>query len=102
MAHPATYASSLNSVISDRDLEIELDHEQIAERHVHDSSSVAPSRAEQAGLLLRSPTMWGLLYLPALTVIAALAYMAIHLCPGPGRIFGAGDRGSPNAHPSDK
>jgi hypothetical protein len=46
--------------------------------------------------------MWGLLYLPALTVIAVVAYMLFQLQPGPGRVPGAGDRSSPNAQPGDR
>lgn len=52
--------------------------------------------------VLTSPGMWGLLYLPALLALALLGYMAFHLYPGPGRLYGAGDRGSPNAQPGDK
>jgi len=101
MAHTEIYTSPANSRISVPAPErIESGRDQIAEKHEHESSSVALSGAELR--VLRSPGMWGLLYLPALTVIALLAYMAIHLYPGPGRIFGAGDRGSPNAGPGDK
>jgi hypothetical protein len=102
MAHSEIYTSP-NSTISRLAREqVESDREQIAEKHVHDSSSVAPSRSEQASVLLHSPTMCGLLYLPALTVIAVLAYMVSQLHPGPGRVFGTGDQGSPNAQPGDK
>ena len=96
MAHTEIYASPHNSTISD----LGSGREQIAEKHEHNSSSSAPSNPELR--LLRSPGMWGMLYLPALTVLALLVYMALNLYPGPGRIFGAGDRGSPNAQPGDK
>jgi hypothetical protein len=96
MAHTEIYASHPNSTISG----LESGREQIAEKHEHNSSSLAPSNAELR--FLRSPGMWGMLYLPALTVVALLVYMALNLYPGPGRIFGAGDRGSPNAQPGDK
>ena len=89
MAHTEIYASSPNS-----------GREQGAEKQEHDSSSVPLSRTEQR--VLRSLGMWAVLYLPVLTAIALLVYMAIHLYPGPGRIFGAGDRGSPNAQPGDR
>jgi hypothetical protein len=80
-----------------------LDQEQIAELHSHDSSSVAPSRADQPRVLLRSPTMWALLYVPTLLVLSAVGYMLLHLHRGdPGRVPGSGDRDSPNAQPGDK
>ena len=96
MADTEMYTSPANSRISG----LESGREHIAENHEHNSSSLAPSNAELR--LLRSPGMWGMLYLPALTVLALLVYMALNLYPGPGRIFGAGDRGSPNAQPGDK
>ena len=89
MAPTEIYASPSNS-----------GREQGAEKHEHRSSSVALSRTERQ--VLRSLGMWAVLYLPVLTAIALLIYMAIHLYPGPGRVFGAGDRGSPNAQPGDK
>jgi hypothetical protein len=55
----------------------EADADAIAEQHVHDSSSVAPSRADQPGILMRSPAMW-VLYLLTAFVIAGLGYMALH------------------------
>jgi hypothetical protein len=79
------------------------EQERIAELHAHDSSSVAPSRADQPRVLLRSPTMWGLVYLPTLIVLMVLGYMLSHLHAGdPGRVPGSGDRDSPNAQPGDK
>jgi hypothetical protein len=89
MAHTERYASSPNS-----------GREQGAEKHAHHSGSVVLSRTERR--VLRSVGMWAVLYLPVLTAIALLGYMAIHLYPGPGRVFGAGDRGSPNAQPGDR
>lgn len=101
MAHTEIYASTPNSTTSGPAPErLESDRDHNAEEHDHDSRSGALSPAERR--VLRSPGMWGLLYLPALTVIALLLYMALNLYPGPGRIFGAGDRGSPNAQPGDK
>jgi hypothetical protein len=101
MAHTEIYASPPNSTTSGLAPErIESGREQNAEKRARDSSSGAPSPAERR--VLRSPGMWGLLYLPALTAIALLAYMALNLYPGPGRMFGAGDHGSPNAQPGDK
>jgi len=101
MVYP--YASHLHSpmprVVRER---IELEHQKIASEHVRDSSSVAPSRADQASVLLGSGLMWVLLYLPTLVAIAALSYMLLNLRSGPGRVPGAGDRGSPNAQPGDK
>ncbi len=79
-----------------------LDQEQIAELHSHDSSSVAVSRADQPRVLLRSPTMWGLLYLPTLLAATVIGYMVFHVHAGPGRVPGGGDRGSPNAQPGDR
>jgi hypothetical protein len=103
MAQTDTSASSHHSTLSRRAREqVESDSEQLAERHVHDSSSVAPARADQPGVLLRSPVMWGLLYLPALTLITVLGYMVHHLHSGPGRVPGVGDLGSANAQPGDK
>src|SRR6185503_178225 len=59
--------------------QIEQQREIIAQEHTHDSSSVATSRADQPRVLLRSPIMWGTLYLPALVLIAIVAYMVAHL-----------------------
>jgi hypothetical protein len=58
--------------------------------------------AQELRALLRSPTMWAVLYLPGLTAIALLVYMMLHLDRGPARAPGVGDRGSPNAQPGDK
>lgn len=80
----------------------ESERAQIAEMHVRDSSSVTPPRSEQAAVLLRSGTMWGLLYLPLLVVIAVFSYMMFNLRSGPGRVPGAGDGASPHAQPGDK
>lgn len=77
--------------------------EAIAERHAHDSSSVALSRANQPRVLLRSPMMWGVLFAPTLVLIALAVYMIAHLEPhDPGRVPGAGDRDSPHAQPGDR
>lgn len=80
----------------------ELDQEQIAELHSHDSSSVAVSRADQPRVLLQAPAMWGLVYVPMLLAATVLGYMVFHLDPGPGRVPGGGDRGSPHAQPGDR
>jgi hypothetical protein len=102
MAHTEINGSPLPPTMSRSVRErVELERERIAENHAHDSSSVAPSRAAQPTVLLRSPTMWGLLFLPTLTVIAVLSYMMLNLRSGPGRVPGAGDRASPNAQPGD-
>lgn len=83
--------------------QIEQQREIIAQEHAHDSSSVATSRADQPRVLLRSPIMWGTLYLPGLALIAIVAYMVAHLrAHDPGRVPGAGDRASPHAQPGDK
>ena len=50
----------------------------VAEQHAHDSGSVAPSRAEQPYLPLRSATMWAIM-LFTLAALAALAFMIVHL-----------------------
>ena len=68
-----------------------------------DASNVESSpQAREAGVLLRSLVMWAVLYIPMLVASAATAYMAFELHAGPGRVFGAGDRGSPNAQFGDK
>jgi hypothetical protein len=83
--------------------QVEHQRELIARQHARDSSSVASSRADQPRVLLRSPIMWGILYLPALALIAIVAYMVVHLrAHDPGRVPGAGDRTSPHAQPGDK
>ncbi|HYQ04131.1 MAG TPA: hypothetical protein VER96_35910 [Polyangiaceae bacterium] len=103
MASSETYTSDFDSVISREERErLDAERAEIAEMHAGDSSSVVPPRAEQRAVLLRSGTMWGLLYLPLLTVIVVLSYMMVNLRSGPGRIPGAGDRASPNAQPGDK
>lgn len=96
--------SSVFRAVIPRDVRERLDseREKIADRHASDSSSMAPPRAQQAAVLLRSGTMWGLLYLPMIVVIAVLSFMIYNLRSGPGRIPGAGDRASPNAQPGDK
>jgi len=50
----------------------------IAEQHAHDSGSVAPSRAEQPYIALRSATMWALL-LFTLAAMGALGFMIFHV-----------------------
>lgn len=50
----------------------------IAEQHAHDSGSVAPSRAEQPYIPLRSATMWAIM-LFTIAAVAALGYMIVHL-----------------------
>jgi len=103
MAHSETYSSAFDSVISREERSrVESERKQIAEQHVRDSSSVAPPRADQAWLMFRSGTMWGLLYLPLLLVVAALTFMMVNLRSGPGRVGGAGDGASPNAQPGDR
>jgi hypothetical protein len=68
-----------------------------------DASNAEPSpQSREAGVLLRSLVMWAVLYVPMLIASAATAYMAFELHAGPGRVFGAGDRGSPNAQFGDK
>lgn len=98
-----TYSSTFPPVISREDRErLDSEREQIAQQHAGDSSSMVPPRAQQTAVMLRSGTMWGLLYLPLIAVIAVLSFMMVNLRSGPGRIPGSGDGASPNAQPGDK
>jgi hypothetical protein len=102
MANKETYPSPALATMSDALLERgDSKREKIAEKHAADSGPITPSRAEFA-TLIRSPTMWGLLYLPLLLVLAVVAYMVDNLRPGPGRVYGSGDGASPNAQSGDK
>lgn len=103
MASTETYSSDFHSVISREERErLDSEREKIAEQHAGDGSSMAPPRAQQATVMFRSGTMWGLLYLPLLLAFAVLSYMMFNLRSGPGRVLGAGDGASPHAQPGDK
>jgi hypothetical protein len=103
MASSETHSTAFPEVISREDRErLDAEREQIAQIHSGDSSSMVPPRAQQTTVLLRSGTMWGLLYLPMIAVIAVLSFMLVNLRSGPGRVPGSGDRASPNAQPGDR
>lgn len=64
----------------------------IAEAHAHDSGSVAPSRADQPYVPLRSATMWAIM-LFTIAAVVALGYMVVHLHSTPTtHISGPNDR----------
>jgi hypothetical protein len=76
------------------------------ERRESATKQLIDRRASSNGLgefgnFLRSPTMWSMLFVPALLALAAVIYMISNLHPGPGRVPGVGDSGSPNAQPGD-
>jgi hypothetical protein len=73
----------------------------IAEQHIHDSSSLAPSRADQAATLLRSPGMW-VLYLLTAFVIVGLVFMAMHLHPSDSTVHGPADESAPSTRQMHK
>lgn len=64
--------------IEPRNLNAPFPPDDIAEQHAHDSGSVAPSRAEQPYLALRSATMWALM-LFTLAAVGALGFMIVHV-----------------------
>jgi len=61
-----------------RNLNAPFPPDDVAERHAHDSGSVAPSRADQPYVALRSATMWAIM-LFTLAAIGALGFMIVHL-----------------------
>ena len=66
----------------------------IAEQHVNDSGSVAPSRAAQPYLPLRSATMWAIM-LFTLAALASVAYMIVNVHSTPAtHIEGPNDKPS--------
>lgn len=69
----------------------------VAKQHADDSSSLAPSRADEVARTLRSPTMW-LLFLITLATLVGLVFMAFRLHPvDAGQVRGPADEAAPNA-----
>ncbi|HEY4107268.1 MAG TPA: hypothetical protein VGM44_25395 [Polyangiaceae bacterium] len=58
--------------------------------HMHDSSSVAPSRAEQWSLPLHSPVMLSLIVF-AMLAFGALGFMLVHVHSNAAHLRGAND-----------
>lgn len=93
MARSEAYESYPNSIKNQADAE----RRESAPKQRGDRSS----ESREFGELLRSPVMWNLLFIPALLAFAAVIYMISNLHPGPGRVPGVGDSGSPNGQPGD-
>jgi len=69
----------------------------VAERHAHDSSSVAIARADQWRYMLGLPATWVLLA-ATLAVVVGMVIMAFDLHPiASGHVRGPADEGAPNA-----
>jgi hypothetical protein len=94
MAHSEAYGSYPNSIET---------HSGAEPREAGSQPLIArrSTEAREYGEFLRSPVMWNLLFVPALLAFAAVIYMISNLHPGPGRVPGVGDSGSPNAQPGD-
>ncbi|HEX3774037.1 MAG TPA: hypothetical protein VHV51_06200 [Polyangiaceae bacterium] len=67
-----------------------IEQEARATAHVHDSSSVAPSRAEQWSLPLHSPVMLSLIVF-GLLAFGALGFMLVHVHSNAAHLRGAND-----------
>jgi len=94
MAHSEAYESYPSSIKTQAGTE---------RRESDPKPPVARRSAEsrEFGEFLRSPVMWNMLFVPALLALAAVIYMISNLHPGPGRVPGVGDSGSPNGQPGD-